>query len=129
MLEVLVALVIALLALALLFRGTIDGLTLTQRASRYENALERARSHLAALADGGTLAPVDAAGDDGGGYRWRHRISALASDASAPAGRQGIGPRVTLYAVSVRISWGAPGHARSVALQTERVGMAAASGP
>jgi len=131
LLEVLVALVIAGLALSVLFQGTAAGLATTQVAGRYEEALERARSHVAALAAAGALAPVDETGDDGGGYRWRHRVAVVASE--TPGGPGPSGPRaptVALYAVSVAITWTAEGgRQRSVALDTERLGLAARSGP
>ncbi len=126
LLEVLIALAIAGLALGVLFHGTMEGLAATQTAGQYEEALERARSHLAALAGSGSLAPVDDTGDDGGGYRWRHRVAAVATDASALGTlrpNQAAGPPVTLYAVSVAITWVADGRERGVALDTERVAM------
>ena len=131
LLEVLVALVITGLALSVLFQGTAAGLATTQVAGRYEEALERARSHVAALAAAGALAPVDEAGDDGGGYRWRHRIAMVASEAPSgpgPSGRHA--PAVALYAVSVAITWIAEGgRERRVTLDTERLGLATRSGP
>ena len=131
LLEVLVALAIAGLALGVLFQGAVAGLAATQSAGRYEEALERARSHLAALSR--TLAPVDDEGDDGGGYRWRHRVAPIATDASA-LGRlrpsQAAGPPITLYAVSVAITWTGDGGQRGVTLDTERLGLdGAQAGP
>ena len=131
LLEVLIALAIAGLALGVLFQGAMSGLAATQAAGRYEEALERARSHLAALADSGALAPVDDEGDDGGGYRWRHRVAVLTTDASALGTlrqSQAAGPPITLYAVSVAIAWTADGHERDVTLETERLGLDARSG-
>ncbi len=132
LLEVLIALAIAALALGVLFHGTMEGLAATQAAGQYEEALERARSHLAALADRGTLAPVDDTGDDGGGYRWRHRVAAVATEVSvpgAPRPNQAAGPPITLYAVSVAITWSADGRERGVTLATERVALDARTDP
>ncbi len=132
LLEVLIALAIAGLALGVLFQGTIAGLAATQAAGRYEEALERARSHLAALAGSGALAPVDDEGDDGGGYRWRHHVAVLTTDASALGSlrpSQAAGPPITLYAVSVAIAWTADGSERGVTLETERLGLGPRTGP
>jgi len=48
LLEVLIAFAIAALALALLFRAASDGMLSVRTAGRYEEAVVRARSHLAA---------------------------------------------------------------------------------
>lgn len=132
LLEMLIALAIAGLAIGALFHGGIAGLTATRTAARYEEAVERARSHLAALADAGLLAPLDATGDDGGGYRWRHRVAAVSTDASSPGERpssRAAGPAITLYAVSVAITWTADGGTHGVHLNTERVALAARTDP
>jgi general secretion pathway protein I len=132
LLEVLIALVIAGLALGVLFHGSIAGLLATQTAGRYEEAVERARSHLAALADAGKLAPLDATGDDGGGYRWMHRVATISTDASPLGARpssRAAGPPITLFSVSVAITWTADGGTRAVRLNTERLGQAARMGP
>jgi general secretion pathway protein I len=132
LLEVLVALLIAGLALGVLFQGTITGLAATARAGRYEEAVERARSHLAALADTGRLGPVDDQGDDGGGYRWQHRVAVITTAASALGklrANQPAGAPITLYAVSVAVTWTEDGRARGVALATQRLGMSPAEKP
>ena len=116
LLEVLVAFVIAALALGVLFRGTIDGLYGAQTAARYEEAVTRAQSHLAALT-AGSLAPGDRQGDDGNGFHWRERITPV--ETTAPA---------ALYAVSVAVSW-TDGSRRTVELDSERIGAAPRSGP
>ena len=133
LLEVLVALAIAALALGILLQGTVAGLAAAQRAGLYEEALERARSHMAALASSGALSPLDEAGDDGGGYRWRHRVAVLRSE-TVGSGETG-GPRstdavVTLYAVSVAITYATEdGRESGVTLDTERLGLAPRVGP
>ncbi len=132
LLEMLIALAITGLAVGALLHGGIAGLTATRTAARYEEAVERARSHLAALADAGLLAPLDAAGDDGGGYRWTHRVATVSTDASSPGERpssRAAGPAVTLYAVSVAITWTADGGTHGVRLDTERVAPAARTEP
>jgi general secretion pathway protein I len=121
LLEVLVAFVIAALALTVLFRGTLDGLRATQAAGRYEEAVTRARSRLAALTAGG-LAPGDRQGDDGNGFHWRERITTVASSPVAAEGS------LALYAVSVAVSW-TDGSRRTVELDSERIGLAPRRGP
>jgi general secretion pathway protein I len=118
LLEVLVAFVIAALALGVLFRGTLGGLRTAQVAGRYEEAVTRAQSHLAALTAGG-LTPGDRQGDDGNGFHWRVRV--------APVGLAGAGASA-LYAVGVSISW-MDGSRRSVELDSERIGLAPRQGP
>jgi general secretion pathway protein I len=124
LLEVLVAFVIAALALGVLFRGTLDGLRATHAASRYEEAVTRARSRLAALTAGG-LAPGDRQGDDGNGFHWRERITTIETAASPP---QGAGGSLALYAVSVAVSW-MDSNRRTVELDSERIGLAPRRGP
>jgi general secretion pathway protein I len=116
LLEVLVAFVIAALALGVLFRGTIDGLHTAQIAGRYEEAVTRAQSRLAALT-AGSLTQGDRQGDDGNGFHWRERITPV--ETTAPA---------ALYAVSVAVSW-TDGSRRTVELDSERIGLVPRSGP
>jgi general secretion pathway protein I len=127
LLEVLVAFVIAALALGALFRGTLDGLRATQVASRYEQAVTRAQSHLAALTVVGSLVPGDRQGDDGDGFHWRVRITPLAVVGAALSSAPGSRKAPALYAVSVAVSW-MDGSPRIVELDSERIGLAAQAG-
>ncbi len=131
LLEVLVAFVIAALALSALSEGAIGGLHAARVSGRYEEAVSRARSHLAAIGHGMPLAAGEQAGDDGGGFRWRTRIGMVAS---APIARGGAavvegGSRAVLYGVTVVIAWNDNGTERQVRLETRRVGSAPASAP
>jgi general secretion pathway protein I len=111
LIEVLVAFVIAGLALAVLVNAGIEGLRASNLSVRYQEALARAQSHLAAAVDASQ--PGDRQGNEGDGFHWHVRTLPLAHivTASGPA---------TLLAVTVAISWGrAPG--RSVQLDTEQV--------
>jgi general secretion pathway protein I len=124
LLEVLVALAIAGLALVVFFRAGGDGLVAVDTATRAEEAAERAQSHLAAVGYDVALAPGESEGDDGGGYRWRLRISRAAS-------RQAPGPSAgamtsTLYNVEVAITWPGRDHDRAVVLKTQRLANVAA---
>src|SRR6516162_3977150 len=120
LLEVVVALAIAGLALVGLFRAGSGGLFAVDTAARAEEAVQRAQSHLAAVGRDAALVEGEFTGDDGGGYRWALRIRPLTT-------RQGLAPdgtsptTMTLFAVEVAISW--PGHVgeRSVQLKTLRL--------
>jgi len=126
LLEVVIALVIAGLALGVLARATAAGIAAVGTAGRYEQALSRARSHLAVVGHGMALRPREEAGDDGAGYRWTLRIAPLAT---APAARQpgdalagAATPRLTLYRVEVTVAWGDGGPTRRVRLDTASIG-------
>jgi len=130
LLEVLVALVIAGLALAALFSGALAGLRSTQVSAHYQEALSRANSHLAEIGRNGALVAGEQSGDDGGGFAWRVRIAPITS---APASFGDVdpvrAPRAVLYDVAVVISWRMDGAARSVALEGHRVGLGARETP
>jgi general secretion pathway protein I len=137
LLEVLIAFTIATLALAMLFRGAGAGMVSAERAGRYEEAVSRAKSHLAAIGRNAAVAPGDAEGDDGNGFRWRLHVTQVA--VSQPADRNGPGgqvvngmasnvqsPPVALFAISVAVSWMEQGRRREVRLGTERLGQPSA---
>ncbi len=118
LLEVLVAFVIAALALAALFGGAVGGLRATARAGRYEQAVARARSHLAAVGgDASVLVPGVRSGDDGSGFRWQVQVAPVATAALAGSPAR----RPLLYRVSVTESWRADGQRRQVQLTTARL--------
>lgn len=130
LLEVLVAFTIAALALAVLFDGTLGGLRATRIAGSYQEAVARARSHLAALDSRATrLVPGDQQGDDGSGFHWRTRVVPLATTvvgtASQPPMTGGTAVREVLYSVSATISWQEDGRQRQVMLESQRLGMEA----
>jgi len=131
LLEVLIAFAIAALALALLFRAASTGLLSVRTAGRYEEAVARARSHLASI--GRDAAPIAGSsdGDDGSGFRWHLQITPLATGQAAVASalpNTGV-PQPTLYAVTVAISWHEGGKDREVTLRTERMGLGQNDGP
>jgi len=121
LLEVLVALVIAGLALVVLFRAGGEGLFAVDTASRAEAAVERAQSHLAAVGREASLLPGDVEGDDGGGYHWHLRSTPVASRQAQESNNV---PAVTttLFDVEVEVSWAGRGHDRRVVLKTRRIG-------
>ena len=119
LLEVLIAFIIAAAALGILFRGAVEGRTAATVAYRYEEALSRARSHLVVVDAAGPLRAEDQQGDDGGGFRWRVRVTPLMTgtpDANA------LTPM--LFAVNVAVSFQTDGHERVVQLDTQRLGIA-----
>jgi prepilin-type N-terminal cleavage/methylation domain-containing protein len=126
LLEVIIALIIAGLAAVALFEAVGSGLHQTQTASKYDQAIVRAKSRLAAATHGVTLTPVDRRGDDGGGFHWRQRVAPVASAMLRPVGLAG--PRantsfsVVLYEVTVWILWNDGTTERQVRLDTEQVG-------
>lgn len=126
LLEVLVALAIAGLALTALFAAGSSGLFATDAAARAEEALERAQSHLAAVGRDTALVAENLSGDDGAGYRWHILVRPLESRTISP-GNGVFGPAVTatLYEVDVAISWRQGRRARRVALRTLRLSDAA----
>lgn len=132
LLEVLVAFAIAALSLGALAQGMAGGLWSAQAAGHYQEAVARALSRLAVLGRGVPLVPGEQEGDDGGGFRWRVRVSQLAATA---APRNSVGPSpagardVALYAVSVGVSWRMDGRAREVVLDSRRVGVVPREAP
>lgn len=121
LLEVLVAFVIASLALAVLVNAGLTGLGSAKLSNRYQEALARAQSHLAAV--GPMPQPGDRQGDEADGFHWHVRVVQVATGPVmiGPRGDLGHPPgQVALYDVSVGISWG---HAptRQLRLDAERV--------
>lgn len=131
LLEVLVAFVIAALALGVLTQGALVGLQAAHRAGRYESALSRTRSHLAAIGRGGGLKLGEQQGDDGGGFTWRTRVALLATApiARGDAATVAHGPHIALYAVAVAMAWRDGGHNRVLELHSERIGVAPPANP
>jgi len=123
LLEVLVALAIASIALIGLFQAGSGGLFAADTAVRAEEAVQRAESHLAAVGRDAALVQGEFNDDDGGGYHWRLRVQPVATrPVLAPQGNTPA--TATLFEVEVAISW--PGRAgdRSVVLKTLRPGIA-----
>jgi general secretion pathway protein I len=132
LLEVLVALVIAGLALGALFSGAVTGLRSARLSLDYAEAVSRAQSHLAAAGTGAPLVAGTRHGDDGGGFAWRVAVHPLATTTLQNGGSltsSASSARVSLYAVSVVISWTKDGGVRQVELDTERIGPAPPARP
>jgi general secretion pathway protein I len=126
LLEVLIAFVIATLALGVVFEVTVQALQASTVAARYDEAVVRARSHLAMVTRGGSLMPGDWHGDDGGGFHWHVHVSSVAEGAARQIARTAV--PIALYAISVRITWTEDDHTREVRLDTEHIGKPVGSG-
>lgn len=114
LLEVMVALAIAVPALLVLYRQGTQALDITGTALAYEEAIARAQSRLATIT-GAALEPGDRDGDDGSQTRWHTRVTLVAT-----------APAASLYDVSVQSSWAG---GRSVTLRTRRLGPARGDPP
>jgi general secretion pathway protein I len=125
LLEVVVAVTIAGLALVGLFQGASGGLFAANEAGHVDEAVERAQSHLAAFGRVVAIVPGDQEGDDGGGYHWR--LSATPRAVQPPALDEHTHLATTLFDVTVTISWRAWGRKRSVVLDTRRLSNASSS--
>ena len=121
LLEVVVALAIAAVALVGLFQAGSGGLFAVDTAARAQEAVQRAQSHLAAVGRSAALVQGEFTDDDGGGYRWRLRVRPVATR-EAPAAEVNSRTPVTLYDVEVAISWAGRNGDRSVVLKTLRLG-------
>ncbi len=126
LLEVLIAFAVASISLAVIFNASLESLAGVAVASRYEQAVSRARSHLDSV--GANLAVRDVSGDDGSGFRWRERVrvietSRLRQDGAPGAAAGGV-TVVTLYAITVHIMWREAGATREVRLDSTRLGSA-----
>lgn len=128
LLEVLVALVIAGIAVAVLLGAGGTSLRSTHSAADNEIAVSRARSHLAALGRLEPLAPGEFSGNDGDGFRWRLRVRPIAT-APVKVGAASMSGRattrlLTLYAVDVTIAWTMDAAPHALTLHTSRLSYA-----
>src|SRR5579864_2641394 len=119
LLETVVALAIASMAFVALFQAGSTGLFAVDTASRADEALERAQSHLAALGAGAAMIPGDSEGDDGGGYRWHLHVRPISSRGLPPQDGSS-GGILTLFDVEVSITWPTGHHQREVVLKSQR---------
>lgn len=126
LLEVLVAFVIAALALVVLYNAGLTGLRATTTSAHYEQAVARARSHLTLAEHASPLISGTWNGDDGGGYFWHLRVTPIASTTVRPnaaltlTGSASV--PLTLYAITIWITWQDADATRVVQLDTEQIG-------
>jgi general secretion pathway protein I len=114
LLEVIIALVIAGLALAVMVQGARTALLATHRAERRDAALAEARSRLAVLARGPLPATGETDGTDGA-FHWHQRVVPL--DRIAGADQRG----VTLWSLDVTVGWDDEDGEGSVRLVSRRL--------
>ena len=129
LLEVLVALVIALLAFAVIYRGAGEALRSDQIATRTLTALAHAQSRLTSLCRGGAIAAGTDGGDDGDGYQWATTITARGSQVPATMNDDQVivsertaPQRITLYDVVVEVT---ASDGRQTSLATQCLGQRA----
>ncbi|HYZ63015.1 MAG TPA: prepilin-type N-terminal cleavage/methylation domain-containing protein [Acetobacteraceae bacterium] len=123
LLEVMIALVIAGLALTVAFRSASETIRTTAAASRYQEAVSRARSRLELLS--AALVPGEQSGDDGRGYHWRTNVELLdttgqrdASGAQVPDPDSHV---VSLFTTTVWVTWREGAQVRTVRLDSQRL--------
>ncbi len=112
LLEALVAFAIAALALALLYRGGIEGLNGTRLAERTDEATARARSRLDAACHGAKLASGTQSGDDGSDYTWRTEVTRGETTFVERGSADNPKPPVSAALFTVRVSLSWPGSIR-----------------
>ena len=116
-----VAFLIAALALGVILHTTTAAVLAARVAGQTDEAVARADSHLASLR-AAPLIDSDRQGDDGGGYHWRLRVASAGSVAPARS-LTAIPPgTVTLYRITVTISWTEDGRRRAVQLESAQLG-------
>jgi general secretion pathway protein I len=119
LIEVLIAFAIAAMALGLLFQAASSSGGAAHLAGNYEEAVSRAKSHMAMLGRESDIAPGEQSGDDGSGYRWRVKITPSA--VAQPPKDAAPGARLTLFDVEVSASWADGGRPHAVVLHTQRL--------
>jgi general secretion pathway protein I len=132
LLEVIVAFVIAALAVSLLYQGATGGLAATASASRTNEAVLLARSHLAAIGHGDAIAQQESSGVDGDGYSWHLHIRPMASRemnlSDSDRANDTKPTNAVLYDIVVTETWQDGPRTRQVSLATHRFDLRTASG-
>jgi general secretion pathway protein I len=123
LLEVLIALIISGIALAAVFQAASATMRATTTAARYQEAVSRAVSHLDGA--GANLMPGEQDGDDGGGFHWHVLVRPVDSTGKQDAAGKPLANTdtlvVTLYAVTVSITWRDGRNERVVRLDSQRL--------
>jgi len=129
LLEVLVALAIALLAFAVVYRASGEALHTDRVASRTLTAVAHAQSRLTAICRGGAISAGTDEGDDGDGFSWASTVTAVKSQVPVPMNSDETIPadqappqRITLFEVVVQAT---DLDGRSVSLATRCLGQRA----
>lgn len=116
LIEVIVALVIAGLGLAMLMAAAGSGLENVTAADRYIQAASLAQSRLAQVGKSLPLKKGNYTGDEGEGFRWRVRVADPVSQATGKT------TALALYPVTVTEIWQGGATPRSLSLYSERLG-------
>ncbi len=113
------ALAIAGIGLGALVAAVSQGLGNVTAANLYIEAARRAQTHLDAVGLAGPVAPGEDSGDDGGGFSWRIKVAPVGVRLP-PKGsdKQGL----TLYDLTVTITWRSGAGVKSLSVQSERLG-------
>jgi prepilin-type N-terminal cleavage/methylation domain-containing protein len=123
LLEVLIALVIAGIALATVFQAAAETIRSSTTTAHYQQAVSRARSHIDGI--GANLVAGDQEGDDGGGFRWHTLVRVVDSTGKQDTTGKPVPNTdsliITLYAVTVWIVWRDGPHERMVRLDSQRL--------
>jgi general secretion pathway protein I len=132
LLEVMVAFAISALAIALLYNGATGGLNATATATRSEEALALARSHLAAIGRGEAILAQETSGTDGDGYSWHLRIRQLGQRemtlSDSDSANDTKPTNAVLFDVQVRESWEVAGRTHEISLESRRLDMRTVDG-
>jgi general secretion pathway protein I len=124
LLEVMVAFIIAALAITLLYNGATGGLNASETASRTQEAVALARSHLAAIGRGEAISRQESSGVDGDGYAYHLHIAPAASReltlSDTDRANDTKPTKAVLYDIAVTESWSEAGHKHAITLQTRR---------
>lgn len=118
LLEVVVALAIAGLALVGLFRAGSGSVFAVDAAGHVDEAIQRAQSRLAAIGRIGEITPGEIEGDDGDGYRWQVRARPVSA---WQVGSGNAAATLTLFEIEIAITWQAGDGRRSVVLSSLRL--------
>ena len=122
LLEVLIAFAIAAMALGLLFQAAGSSGDAARSAGYYEEAISRAKSHLAMLGRDAPLTEGETGGEDGGPFRWRLKVTQTATAKPAVAAPP-IATSLTLYDIEVDISWTVDRRKHDIVLHSQRLGI------
>ncbi len=119
--EVLVAFLIAAMAIATIVHVASSAAAAARIAGRYDEAVSRAQSHLV-LASALPLVESDRQDDEADGFHWHVAIKTAAI--AHPAIRPGANAAssMTLYSITVTISWREDGGDRAVQLSSAHLG-------
>ncbi len=111
----------------MLYAQSADALVAMREARSYQDGLSLARSRLTALGDA-ALVEQDIRGEEGRGFHWHTHVVAVATrrpSAPVPVRASAYATGVTLYDVTVTMSWTGGDQTREVTLRTQRLGPAA----